>query len=84
MIDTLHPFAQALQTESASDDPMPGGRLDGGTSGGRDRHALDHRHGQPQRARLPAGRAAAGHQDAGATSIYYVLQSFGAALSTPD
>ena len=83
MIDTLHPFAQALRTESSATSDAGAAwtaALPAAETGMRSTVEMVSRRGRASR----LGERSRGHQDAGATSIYYVLQSFGAALSTSD
>ena len=83
MIDTLHPFAQALRAEIATSghiDVAWAAALPAADEGMRSTTGMVSRRGRASR----LGERSRGHQDAGATSIYYVLQSFGEALSGPD
>jgi dihydroxyacetone kinase phosphoprotein-dependent L subunit len=83
MIDTLHPFAQALRTESSATSDAGAAwtaALPAAETGMRSTVGMVSRRGRASR----LGERSRGHQDPGATSIYYVLQSFGAALSTSD
>jgi dihydroxyacetone kinase len=83
MIDTLHPFAQALRTAIATSghiDAAWAAALPAADAGMRSTTEMVSRRGRASR----LGERSRGHQDAGATSIYYVLLSFGEALSGPD
>jgi dihydroxyacetone kinase len=83
MVDTLHPFARALRAEVARSGHIEtawAAALPAAEAGMRSTVEIVSRRGRASR----LGERSRGHQDAGATSIYYVLQSFGEALSGPD
>ncbi len=83
MIDTLDPFARAFR--AAADEGLGiseawSAALPAGEAGMRSTVQMISRLGRSSR----LGERSRGHQDAGATSIYYVLASFGAAFAATE
>jgi dihydroxyacetone kinase len=79
MVDTLHPFATALREATNAGQELDSAwvaALRDAEAGMRGTVELVSKLGRASR----LGERSRGHQDAGATSIYYVLQSFGAAF----
>jgi dihydroxyacetone kinase len=80
MIDTLAPFSLALTEAAATGASIPEAwqaALPAAAEGMRSTTDMISRRGRASR----LGERSRGVQDAGATSIYYVLQAFGTALA---
>lgn len=83
MIDTLDPFASTLRSYADAGHSLSAAwdaALKNGEVGMRSTVQMISRLGRSSR----LGERSRGHQDAGATSIYYVLESFGAAFAAAD
>ena len=80
MLDTLDPFVRAFEAAMAEGEPLPDAwakALKAGENGMRSTAQMVSKRGRASR----LGERSRGHQDPGATSIYYVLRAAGDALA---